>query len=984
MRLTFRLKLFLCFVAIILITSAPIALISYNYIYNYLGEELYISTQAQMVQVDNNISNLFKNLKENAKFLATTDDMTKADESISALFNIPNVEVNKKYSKNIPGLESTIYNHFEQYGISHPETTYAYIGTKWGGYIQWPDGLGTSKFDPRKRPWYSLALDNPDEVMITSPYMSAIDDSRQVIVSASTTVKNTDGEIVGVVGIDVSLDRLSKMISTVKAGDTGYIFLYLKDGTIVAHPNTNLNFNNISQLDQLGYKFTEEGAPTKDISNTYKKFINEDSGSFEIAINGAPVIVNVYTSPDTGWKIASIIPKSDLLNKANRVAYIISFICGLALILIIILSHIVTKRIAKPINKLTSLMESAGNGDLSVKADFNTSDEFGKLGNSFNLMIGKLSAGYEELSSVYEELLATEEELRTQYNELQSSEEALKNSEERYKLALECANDSIFQWDFVSGKFYVSDKLTDITGYNLRRTCNLLELITELIHPDDIDRAKDEFYNHIENISSVYNTEYRLKTNDGSYVWILVRGKAIRDLEGRIIKFAGSIRDISDIKKSEDKIKFMAYYDSLTMLPNRTLFMDRLNAQLELAKYKVAQGAVFFIDLDNFKNINDTIGHDYGDKLLMNIAKQFESVADEEDTVCRLGGDEFILLRSNISESEVKSYAKKLLNLFKGNFNIDNKQMYITASIGVALYPKDGTDANTILKNADSAMYKAKEMGKNRYALYDPEMYYKLERKTTVERILRSSIENNELSINYQPQYDAQSREIFGFEALIRLNSKELGFISPLEFIPIAEECGFITELGKWVFSESCKQSVKWLNEGYRFKSISINISSVDLQQPDFLDNVKEILNDTGIDPSIVELEITETVLMQSLDSSIKVLTKLMDMGIRIALDDFGTGYSSLNYLRKIPISTLKIDKSFIDNITSSKKEESIIKNIIQMAHSMNLKVVAEGVEVEEQLLVLKERKCDYIQGYYFSKPLPANELERLLSKEEK
>jgi EAL domain-containing protein (putative c-di-GMP-specific phosphodiesterase class I) len=279
-------------------------------------------------------------------------------------------------------------------------------------------------------------------------------------------------------------------------------------------------------------------------------------------------------------------------------------------------------------------------------------------------------------------------------------------------------------------------------------------------------------------------------------------------------------------------------------------------------------------------------------------------------------------------------------------------------------------------------MYKAKELGKNRYMLFDPEMYLKLERKICIERILRTAIENNELSINYQPQYNAQNNEIFGFEALVRLNSKELGFISPLEFIPIAEECGFITKLGKWVLSESCKQSVAWFNAGYKFKSMSINISSVDLQQAGFLENVNNILEETSINPNIVELEITETVLMQSLDASIEILKKLMNMGIRIALDDFGTGYSSLSYLRKIPISTLKIDKSFIDNITSNKKEEAIINNIIQMAHSMDLKIVAEGVEVEEQLSILKERKCDYIQGYYFSKPLPASEAEKLLEKE--
>lgn len=982
MKLTFRLKLFLSFVAIILVTSIPIALISHNYIYNLLKQDLFTNTQAQMIQIDNTFSDMIKQMKQDTSFLATSADVIKADQSILALFDIPNVETNNKYSKQIPGIEGIIYNQFEGYAKTHPETTYVYLGTKWGGYVQWPDGLGSSNFDPRKRPWYSIAMDNPNQVAISKPFMATIDNSNNVIIGASTTVKDASGDIVGVMGIDVSLEKLSEIIRKIKIGDSGYIFLYLEDGTMLAHPNTDLNFKNILQLNELGYTFANSAGSSKYTFENYHKFIDEDSGSFECLINGIPVIVNIHTSSYTGWKMASVIPISELIGKSNKVGYIISLISICALLFVIILIHIITKRLTKPIAELKPLMHAAGSGDFSVKANISENDEFGELGNSFNLMIGKLSSSYEELSAVYEELSATEEELRCQYKELQDSEEALKNSDERYKLALECANDSIWEWNLVTGEFFASDKFIDITGYKLSKINDLAKLAKELVHPEDLDRAKEDFKNHLKNVNLVYNSEYRLKTNDGSYIWVLCRGRALRNPKGKVIKFAGSIRDISNRRISEEKIKFMAFYDSLTKLPNRSLFMNRLKEQLELSNHKNAEGAVFFIDLDNFKNINDTMGHDYGDKLLIDLANQFESMVGDEDTICRLGGDEFILLHPNLKESEVEFYAKRLLNLFNKGFQIDNKQMYITASIGAALYPKDGTDTSTILKNADSAMYKAKELGKNRFSLFNPEMYLKLERKTTIERILRTAIDNNELSIHYQPQYNAQNNEIFGFEALIRLNSKELGFISPLEFIPIAEETGYITELGKWVLNESCKQGVKWLKAGYKFKSISINISPVDLQQPDFLENVKNILKDTAINPNIVELEITETVLMQSLDISIDILMKLMDMGIRIALDDFGTGYSSLSYLRKIPINTLKIDKSFIDNITSNKKEESIIKNIIQMAHSMDLKVVAEGVETGEQLSILKERKCDYIQGYYFSRPLPANQIENLFAEE--
>jgi diguanylate cyclase (GGDEF)-like protein/PAS domain S-box-containing protein len=971
MKVDFRTKLFLFCVLIILSTSIPIAIITYGYTYNSLKNDLLQQSKEKTLEIDKSISNTFNDIKNNVEFLATSNDMEKADGSISALFNIPNIETNKKYSKQIPGLESTIYNNLEAYGKSHPETTYVYIGTEWGGYIQWPDGLDKGNFDPRKRPWYAPAIENPDKVVISEPYVSAIDNSNNVIITASKVVKNELKNIVGVVGIDVSLNNLSEMIKDIKIGDTGYIFLYSKDGTILAHPDKGLNFKHIDKL-------VDGNVSLKYDIKDYDKLINEENGSFETTINGTDVFVTVFTSPSTGWKLASVVDKSELVNKAKQYQFLITLVTLCILVLGTVFTFFVTNVLTNPIKKLRPLMEAAGKGDFSVRADINTNDEFGEFGSSFNLMIEQLSSSYEELTAVYEELSATEEELRAQYDELQYNEEALRNSEERYKIALESANDSIWEWDLIADEFFVSDKLSDILGYELNRKKNFYKSFEELIYPKDFNKVKNDFENHIINKSEIFNTEFRVRTSQGDYVWVLCKGTALRDEKGNVIKIAGSISDISERKVSEEKIKFMAFYDSLTKLPNKTLFVSKLEEQLEMINNKNVEGAVFFIDLDNFKIINDTMGHTYGDKILIYLAEQFKSVIDIGDTICRVGGDEFIVLNPSITETEVEAYANKLLALFKQNLKIEDKQMNITASIGAALYPKDGTDSTTILKNADSAMYKAKALGKNRFALYDPQIYLKLERKTTIERILRTAIENDELIINYQPQYYAENKEIFGFEALLRLNNKKLGFISPMEFIPIAEECGYITELSLWVLKQACIQSLEWLRMGYNFKSMSINISSVDLQQPDFLEKIIYILKDTGINPQIIELEITETVLMQSLESSICILDKLRDMGIRIALDDFGTGYSSLNYLRKIPINTLKIDKSFIDNISSSKKEESIIENIIEMAHTMDLKVVAEGVEVNDQLLILKDRNCDYIQGYYFSKPLPPNEIEKL------
>ncbi|OOM81347.1 EAL domain-containing protein [Clostridium sp. BL-8] len=975
MKVSFRIKLFIFCVVIILFTSIPIAIITRNYMINSLKEDFVSDGKEQVEGLDNNILSLINNMKENAKILADDKDIKKADESVSALFNIKDVDVNKKYSGQMQGLESDIYSKLELYARTHGETQYACFGTKWGGYIQWPDGLGNGKFDPRKRPWYSLALEHPDEVVISDPYEVEIDKSNNIIISACTTVRNDSGDIVGVISIDTSLNKLSDIIRNTKSINNGYYFLYLKDGTILANPNSDLNFKNIKDLEE---KNSESSTTNNFEFSDTSKFINTENGSFDAAVNGSDSLVNIYTSPYTGWKLATVIPKNEFMTEVRNVENMIIKITICILILGIVLTYFVIRTITSPIKKLTTLMKTVEEGELLVKATIETNDEFGALGGSFNLMMERLNSNYEELSALYEELVATEEELRTQYEELQHNEDALRNSEERYKLALECANDSIWEVNLDTGEFFCSDKLTDIIGDEWKVYKYSKDFTYNLVHPKDLDRLENEINKHINNETKSIEIEYRLKRNDGYYVWALCKGKAIRNSENKVLKLAGSISDISKKKLSEEKLEFMAYYDTLTRLPNKALLIKKLNKQFKISKKEQTSGAVFFIDLDDFKNINDLMGHKYGDEVLVYLSRYLQKIMREKDIVCKFSGDEFMIISPLIEESEVEDYANKMLALFNQSFNIDNTQTLVTASIGIALYPKDGMDTDTIIKNSSLAMYKAKEMGKNRYALYNHEIYLRLERINKINNILRSAIINNEFSVNYQPQYDTVKNEVFGFEALIRLNSRELGFISPVEFIPIAEKYGYITEITLWVLREACKQSVKLFENGYNFKSMSINISSVDLQQAGFLEKVVEIIEETGVETKFIELEITETVLMKSIDSSIDILKKFMDMGIRIALDDFGTGYSSLAYLRKIPISTLKIDKSFIDDIHSSNVEKSIINSVIRMAHAMDLKVVAEGVENREQFLILKDKSCDYIQGYYFSKPLPASKIEEI------
>jgi diguanylate cyclase (GGDEF)-like protein len=436
-------------------------------------------------------------------------------------------------------------------------------------------------------------------------------------------------------------------------------------------------------------------------------------------------------------------------------------------------------------------------------------------------------------------------------------------------------------------------------------------------------------------------------------------------------------------RKNAEKLEFMAYYDVLTQLPNKISFMNELDNKILSNKEGSCSGVVMLIDLDNFKNINDTLGHDYGDMLIKEIANRLNSIKSEDDIIYRIGGDEYVVLRtSEDSYRDVKEFANELQMVIKEKYTLAGKSIYISGSIGIAGYPKDGNSAKLILKSADTAMNNAKEKGKNRYELFDNTMYDVLERKLKIEDTLRRALIEKDFYLLYQPQYDIANNSIVGFEALLRINPQKYGYISPADFIPIAEETGLIVPIGEWVLREACSRNQVWRSLGYKYDTLSVNISSVQLQHPDFLDTVKEILNETGISPENLELEITESILMESIDYSVNMLKQLRGMGIKVALDDFGTGYSSLNYLKKLPITTLKMDKSFIDEISLSKKEEAVAKSIIDMAHTMDLCVVAEGVEQLPQLEILSTQQCDRVQGYLFSKPLPENMVGEVFAKE--
>lgn len=435
------------------------------------------------------------------------------------------------------------------------------------------------------------------------------------------------------------------------------------------------------------------------------------------------------------------------------------------------------------------------------------------------------------------------------------------------------------------------------------------------------------------------------------------------------------------LRNNYNHIEYLAYHDVLTNLPNKLFFTERVNSTLSLSLGTNQMHAVYFVDLDNFKTVNDTLGHDYGDLLLIQTANQLSSLLSTDDMLARAGGDEFLIFRENIkTKEEATDFAARIMDFFKKPFNLNGELTFVSMSIGIALYPINGTQTNTLIKNADIAMYKSKDTGKNKYTLFDKSMEDEVNRNALILEVLRGAIENKEIYAVYQPQININTNKIIGFEALMRIENPKLGKLPPQEFIPIAEESGLIVELGEWMLKEACKFNKKLLDLEYPPYIVSVNISSVQINRCGFINMLDKILKETGLPPNHLELEITESTIVSSLTNAVELLRNLQSLGVRISLDDFGTGYSSLNYLTRMPINTLKIDKSFIENISRSEKDSLIAEAIIQLAHSIDVEVIAEGAESNEQLSVLRSKKCDMVQGYIYSKPLQASKLLAILA----
>ena len=557
----------------------------------------------------------------------------------------------------------------------------------------------------------------------------------------------------------------------------------------------------------------------------------------------------------------------------------------------------------------------------------------------------------------------------------------LRESEERYALAVRAANDGIWDWNLRSNQIYFSLRWKEMLGYKENEIGNEPNEWFKLVHPDDIKSLQTSLVSHLKGRINHFECEYRIKHANGNYLWVLSRGLAVRDEKNIAYRMAGSQSDINARKLVEERLAHDALHDALTGLPNRVLFLDRLQNRLERTKRNPDNlFAVMFIDLDRFKVVNDSLGHAVGDQLLITVANRLKQCLRPEDTISRLSGDEFAILLDTITDNnDARQVADRIKTKLITTTMLGAVERSPTASIGIVLFNKDYETAEELMRDSDSAMYFAKSLGGNQYQVFDTSMHTSAVELIKLEAELKRAVEREEWQVHYQPIISLVTGKPIGAEALVRWLHPQRGILPPNEFIQVAEDTGLILSIGDHVLQAACLQVKEWRKVARADFWVSVNLSARQFQDNNLAKKISQILSETGLTSDALRLEITESVAVRDRDFTIKVMNELNAMGVRTSLDDFGTGYSSLSYLKQFPLKVLKIDRSFIQDIQLNKNNESLITAIISMAHSLGLEVVAEGVEKDEQLTFLRSRLCDNVQGYLLSRPVPAKDIIKLL-----
>jgi len=804
-------------------------------------------------------------------------------------------------------------------------------------------------YDPRQRPWFKAAMAASEEgrPQWTSVYTFFTTQEPGITVATHRTL--ADGRKLAI-GFDIKLLDISKTSSTVELGKQGQLLVMTEDGRVLGLPRGAATRNELllQPAEQLPSPQLQAGlASWRLAGRPVQKILRFDHGGQAWHATFKPFPLGNQTL----W-IGLFAPEADFLPPWQQMGQALGFILLLILSLTLLAARRQAQRFSSPLESLVTGSERI------AQLDF---------GESLHP-----PSNYKE----FHRLEAAHDRMREMLKAFQQNSEAQAH---QLRLAL-VEKDAILENALV-GIALIKDR--NIVRHN-RRLAEILgcagEVLvgqpTEPFYPDqDTYLAKGQLVFEALSRGENYVDEHWLRRRDGQLIWAHLSGRSVDPLD----PLAGSVwilADLTEQKAAEERLHFLGHHDTLTGLANRHLFNDRLEHAILRAKREDEQLALLFIDLDHFKVVNDTLGHQVGDQLLCAMAQRLSNQLRSADTLARMGGDEFIILVEGIADAGVLLHiAGKLVETFSAPVELEQRQLFVTGSIGISLYPADGQDAKTLIRNADSAMYQAKAQGRNTYHFYSEEMTRTALRRMELEGYLRQAIEKSWLELHFQPQVSLVDGSVVGAEALVRLRHPDKGLIPPLEFIGLAEETGLIFPLGQWVLEESCRTWSGLAKQGLRLPRLAINLSAKQLQRRDFLAVTTATLAASAMPPEVLELEITESVFLES-GEALELLGALGNLGINLSIDDFGTGYSSLSYLKRLPFSKIKIDKSFIHDIGQDQESEILVLTIINLADTLGLEIIAEGIETQNQVDFLLEAGCREGQGYLLSKPLPKSEFE--------
>lgn len=813
-------------------------------------------------------------------------------------------------------------------------------------------------FDPRDRDWYktTIAAKKP----IWNPIFPFFSDRSIIALSAADPVYQ-DGKLIGVFTTRLYLSRISQFLEEFEIGKRGEIFIIERDGKLVASSADDdlfINHNNESdrvQASEVNSSLIQTAASY--LEQKYNGNLNQITTPqyLDFKLNRERQFLQVTPFQDArgiDWLVVVVVPEQDFMAEINANTRLTLLLCAIALIVSTLISIITTKRLVYPISDLITASEALSQGNWQKRVQDSQIQELSLLSRTFNNMA----------------------------EQLQDSFRSLEQAEAKYRDIFENALEGIFQ-STPQGRFLsVNPAFAMMLGYNSpEHLIAEINNIREQVYFNPEDRQK--FQNLLAIQGSISDFQTQVYRRDRSLIWVSVYARAKRDSLGNILYYEGTVEEITKSKIIEAQLKHNANHDELTGLYNRKAFLNHLQKSIEAAKYDPKyRFAVLFFDLDDFKIINDSLGHLIGDRLLIEVVKSIQQFLPKHSVFARFGGDEFILLLDRLEHFEDAIAIARQINItLQSPFQLDSHETFASSSIGIVFSHNLNQTPEDFLRDADTALYQAKAKGKGRYEVFDRQMHATIRRRLQLETDLRYALERQELMILYQPIVESITQKLVGVEALLRWYHPQQGWISPNEFIPIAEETGLIIPLGWWLIHSVCQQWLEWQKDRDRPLFISINWSSKQLVQIDLVQQIQSILTHHQCPPSFLKLEITESSLLNNTTIIRNKLNELVNLGIQLSIDDFGTGYSSLSYLHQFPFNTLKIDRSFITHIDPNSQNYEIVEAIIRLAHHLHLNVIAEGVETQAHFDLLKQLNCNQIQGYFFSPPISAVQIAQIL-----